>query len=130
MQVAFVAYHYTNAQDVYVPIRWCVSAYVWLTGFGNGVYFWASADFSPKRFVQQIWRMVLRDTRDVLSGDLDAAGPALEASGAAVSIYDVARSVGASAHLSDPTRGRGASPPHPPVAPLKPPTKKLFVRNC
>ena len=26
MQVAFVAYHYTNAQDVYVPIRWCVSA--------------------------------------------------------------------------------------------------------
>jgi hypothetical protein len=57
MQVAFVAYHYTNAQDVYVPIRWCVSAYVWLTGFGNGVYFWASADFSPKRFVQQIWRM-------------------------------------------------------------------------
>jgi len=40
-----------------VPIRWCVSAYVWLTGFGNGVYFWASADFSAKRFLQQIWRM-------------------------------------------------------------------------
>jgi hypothetical protein len=55
--------------------------------------------------------VVLRDTRDVLSGDLDVAGPAFEASGAAVSIYDVARSVGASAHLSDPTRGRGASPP-------------------
>ncbi|KAH8098403.1 N-acetylneuraminate 7-O(or 9-O)-acetyltransferase [Aureococcus anophagefferens] len=57
MQVAFVAYHYTNAQDVYVPIRWAVSAYVWLTGFGNGVYFWSSADFSPKRFAQQLWRM-------------------------------------------------------------------------
>ncbi|KAK7250103.1 N-acetylneuraminate 7-O(or 9-O)-acetyltransferase [Aureococcus anophagefferens] len=57
MQVAFVAYHYTNAQDVYVPIRWAVSAYVWLTGFGNGVYFWSSADFSPKRFFQQLWRM-------------------------------------------------------------------------
>ena len=57
MQVAFVAYHYTNAQDVYVPIRWAVSAYVWLTGFGNGVYFWSSADFSVKRFAQQLWRM-------------------------------------------------------------------------
>ena len=57
MQVAFVAYHYTNAQDVYVPIRWAVSAYVWLTGFGNAVYFWTSADFSAKRFAQQLWRI-------------------------------------------------------------------------
>ena len=57
MQVAFVAYHYTNNNDVYVPIRWCVSAYVWLTGFGNGVYFWSSGDFSFKRFAQQLWRM-------------------------------------------------------------------------
>ena len=59
--------------------------------------------------------VVLRDTRDVLSGDLDAAGPALEAAGAAVSIYDVARSVGASAHIR-PRRGRGVSP-NPPVVP-------------
>ncbi|KAJ8602145.1 hypothetical protein CTAYLR_003490 [Chrysophaeum taylorii] len=57
MQVAFVAYHYTNAQDVYVPVRWFVSAYVWLSGFGNGVYFWTSADFSFKRFAQQLWRI-------------------------------------------------------------------------
>jgi len=57
MQVAFVAYHYTNNNDIYVPIRWCVSAYVWLTGFGNGVYFWSSADFSFKRYTQQLWRM-------------------------------------------------------------------------
>lgn len=57
MQVAFVAYHYTNAQDVYVPVRWFVSAYVWLSGFGNGVYFWGSADFSFKRFTQQLWRI-------------------------------------------------------------------------
>ena len=57
MQVAFVAYHYTNAQDVYVPIRWAVSGYVWLTGFGNAVYFWTSADFSIKRFAQQLWRI-------------------------------------------------------------------------
>lgn len=57
MQVAFVAYHYTNAQDVYVPVRWFVSAYVWLSGFGNGVYFWGTADFSLKRFTQQLWRI-------------------------------------------------------------------------
>ena len=50
-------YHYTNNNDVYVPVRWAVSAYVWLTGFGNGVYFWSSADFSAKRFTQQLWRM-------------------------------------------------------------------------
>ena len=105
---------------------WVRVAYVWLTGFGNGVYFWASADFSPKRFVQQIWRMnflaallamamVLRDHRDALSGDLDAARPARAEAGAALSIYDVARSVGASAHIR-PRRGRGVSP-HPPVVP-------------
>ncbi|KAJ8602088.1 hypothetical protein CTAYLR_001642 [Chrysophaeum taylorii] len=57
MQVAFVAYHYTNAQDLYVPVRWFVSAYVWLTGFGNGVYFWESGNFTSKRFAQQLWRI-------------------------------------------------------------------------
>ena len=56
--------------------------------------------------------VVLRDHRDPLSSDLDAARPARAEAGAAVSIYDVARSVGASAHLSDPTRGRGARLPH------------------
>ena len=62
--------------------------------------------------------VVLRDHRDPLSSDLDAAGPALEAAGAAVSAsttYDVARSVGASAHIR-PRRGRGVSP-NPPVVP-------------
>ena len=29
MQIAFVAYHYANAQDFYVSIRWFVSAYVY-----------------------------------------------------------------------------------------------------
>ncbi|KAJ1459408.1 10 TM acyl transferase domain found in Cas1p-domain-containing protein [Pelagophyceae sp. CCMP2097] len=57
MQVAFLSYHYSYAQDVYVPIRWCVSAYIWLTGFGNGVFFWSTADYSVKRFAQQLWRM-------------------------------------------------------------------------
>ena len=61
--------------------------------------------------------VVLRDTCDALPRRMDADGPALEASGAAVSAstYDVARSVGASAHIR-PRRGRGVSP-HPPVVP-------------
>ena len=59
--------------------------------------------------------VVLRDHRDALSGDLDAARPARAEAGAALSIYDVARSVGASAHIR-PRRGRGVSP-HPPVVP-------------
>ncbi len=55
--------------------------------------------------------VALRDTRDALSGDLDVAGPALEA-GAAVSAstYDVSRAPSARARIY-PTRGRGASPP-------------------
>ena len=56
--------------------------------------------------------VVLRHLGDILSGDLDAAGPALEASGAAVSAstYDVSRAPSARARIY-PTRGRGASPP-------------------
>ncbi|KAH8074291.1 N-acetylneuraminate 7-O(or 9-O)-acetyltransferase [Aureococcus anophagefferens] len=57
MQVAFVAYHYANAQGVYVPIRWFVSAYVWLTGFGNARYFWKTSDFSGARFLKMVWRI-------------------------------------------------------------------------
>lgn len=57
MQVAFVSYHYANAQSMYVPIRWFVSAYVWLTGFGNATYFLARDDFSVQRFLKMLWRI-------------------------------------------------------------------------
>lgn len=57
MQIAFVAYHLANAQDVYVPIRWFVSAYVWMTGFGNAQYFCKTRDVSLSRFAKMIWRM-------------------------------------------------------------------------
>jgi len=57
MQVAFVGYHYANAQSMYVPIRWFVSAYVWLTGFGNATYFLARDDFSMGRFLKMLWRI-------------------------------------------------------------------------
>jgi hypothetical protein len=58
MQVAFVMYHYFATRSLFAPIRVLVSAYVWLTGFGNGVYFWSSkCDFSAARFLQMYWRM-------------------------------------------------------------------------
>ena len=47
--------------------------------------------------------VVLRHLGDALSGDLDAAGPALETAGAAVSAstYDVSRAPSARARISD-----------------------------
>lgn len=59
MQIAFVSYHLANAHDVYIPIRWFVSAYVWMTGFGNAQYFCKTHDVSLARFFKMIWRMNL-----------------------------------------------------------------------
>jgi len=55
MQLAFVMYHYTNSGVVYQPIRAIVSCYVWLTGFGNGLYFWrgGSTKYTLGRFWQR-----------------------------------------------------------------------------
>ena len=39
MQYAFIAYHYFHAMYVYKPIRVLVSTYVWMTGFGNFLFF-------------------------------------------------------------------------------------------
>ena len=71
-----------------------------------------------------------RDTRDAVPGDLDAAGPALEAVGAAVSalLHTTSRAPSARAPISDPDAAV-ASPPILLSSPLKPPTKKLSVRN-
>ena len=55
--VAFVMYHYTYAEPLFAIIRVFVSAYVWMTGFGNGIFFWSKSDFSAKRFFQCIWRI-------------------------------------------------------------------------
>ena len=55
--VAFVMYHYTYAEPLFAIIQVFVSAYVWMTGFGNGIFFWSKSDFSAKRFFQCIWRI-------------------------------------------------------------------------
>lgn len=51
MQWAFIMYHYYRMYDVYNEIRVFVSAYVWMTGFGNFLYFDKKKDFSLERAV-------------------------------------------------------------------------------
>lgn len=56
-QFAFVAYHYYHAVEVYNYIRVFVSAYVWMTGFGNFSFFYTQADFSFVRMWRMLWRL-------------------------------------------------------------------------
>ncbi|KAL7577800.1 hypothetical protein ACA910_010555 [Epithemia clementina (nom. ined.)] len=51
MQWAFIMYHYYRMYSVYNEIRVFVSAYVWMTGFGNFLYFDKTKDFSLERAV-------------------------------------------------------------------------------
>jgi len=51
MQFAFIMYHYWRMFSVYNEIRVFVSAYVWMTGFGNFLYFDKKQDFSLERAV-------------------------------------------------------------------------------
>jgi len=57
MQWAFIFYHYYRVYYVYNEIRVFVSAYVWMTGFGNFLYFDKKADFSIERFISMIIRI-------------------------------------------------------------------------
>lgn len=57
MQWAFIFYHYYRVFYVYNEIRVFVSAYVWMTGFGNFLYFDKKGDFSVERFVSMILRI-------------------------------------------------------------------------
>jgi hypothetical protein len=57
MQWGFIFYHYYRVYYVYNEIRVFVSAYVWMTGFGNFLYFDKKGDFSIERFVSMILRI-------------------------------------------------------------------------
>lgn len=50
-------YHYYRAYNVYNAIRVFVSAYVWMTGFGNFLYFDKKQDFSLERAVSMWLRI-------------------------------------------------------------------------
>ena len=57
MQVAFLMYHYCHMQEVYPFIRLLVTAYVWQTGYGNGIYFTLKKEFTGERLFQMLWRL-------------------------------------------------------------------------
>lgn len=57
MQVAFLMYHYCHMQEVYPFIRLLVTAYVWQTGYGNGIYFSIKKEFTGERLFQMLWRL-------------------------------------------------------------------------
>jgi hypothetical protein len=57
MQFLFVLYHQQHAVDAYNLIRVFVSAYVWMTGFGNFSFFYVRADYSLPRILQMLWRL-------------------------------------------------------------------------
>lgn len=57
MQFTFIMYHYYRQYSVYNEIRVFVSAYVWMTGFGNFLYFDKKQDFSIERMVSMWLRI-------------------------------------------------------------------------
>lgn len=57
MQWAFIMYHYYRMFSVYNEIRVFVSAYVWMTGFGNFLYFDKKQDFSIDRMISMWLRI-------------------------------------------------------------------------
>jgi hypothetical protein len=57
MQWAFIMYHYYRAFFAYNEIRVFVSAYVWMTGFGNFLYFDKKHDYSLDRMVSMWLRI-------------------------------------------------------------------------
>ena len=59
MQIVFLLYHYYRATFVYNEIRVFVSCYVWMTGFGNYLYFTKKKDFSRKRVIGTLIRINL-----------------------------------------------------------------------
>ena len=57
MQFIFLLYHYFHAEEVYNSVRVMITAYVWMTGFGNFSFFYMKRDFSWLRVVQMLWRL-------------------------------------------------------------------------
>jgi len=47
--VLFLLYHYFAAGEMYNAIRVYIAAYVWMTGFGNFLYYYKTQDFGGVR---------------------------------------------------------------------------------
>ncbi len=57
MQFIFLLYHYMYAVEVYNSIRVMITCYVWMTGFGNFMFFHKTNDYSLPRILQMLWRL-------------------------------------------------------------------------
>lgn len=57
IQCMFVLYHYWKAAETYNAIRCFIAAYVWMTGFGNFMYFQKFNDFSVVRMFRMLFRL-------------------------------------------------------------------------
>ena len=57
MQFIFLLYHYMHATEVYNGIRVMITCYVWMTGYGNVSFFYATNDYSLPRVLQMLWRL-------------------------------------------------------------------------
>ena len=59
MQLWFLLYHVLRAEAAYPYIRWTVSAYVFLTGYGNTLYYFNNGKVSLQRICSMLLRMCL-----------------------------------------------------------------------
>ena len=50
-------YHYASYAPAYACIRGFVAAYVWMTGWGNTLYFKRTGDYSARRVFEMLWRI-------------------------------------------------------------------------
>lgn len=57
MQFMFLLYHYMYAVEIYNSIRVMITCYVWMTGFGNFMFFHKTNDYSFHRILQMLWRL-------------------------------------------------------------------------
>lgn len=55
MQWLFIMYHYCAATSIYNCIRVFICSYVWMTGYGNFIYFTTTNNFCLARFIHMMW---------------------------------------------------------------------------
>lgn len=59
MQIGFLLYHYYHTSEAYNAIRLFIASYVWMTGFGNFLYFTKKQDFTLSRVIRMTLRINL-----------------------------------------------------------------------
>mmetsp|Transcript_16076 Transcript_16076/g.19550 ORF Transcript_16076/g.19550 Transcript_16076/m.19550 type:complete len:467 (-) Transcript_16076:82-1482(-) len=57
MQLMFLLYHYFAEAELYNAIRVYIAAYVWMTGYGNFLYYQKTGNFSIIRVAQSLFRL-------------------------------------------------------------------------